>query len=271
MSQTNIQFVPQQASVFLPVPKIMLKNKSEISSIVSPDTFCVRKNLLTDEPFFVECSKQVIVTVHGFAKEIMDNLSKYKLRLELLRYKKKSAEKWDNFKRSGFCHPSYGFLNRTGSHTHGGKHTFVGPNMAPLRQTEWDVTNFGQQINVTQGIISFLTHGEVKGRDLNSNNVIVSCLFPTGRLKTALSPRFPVSSVLASGKYRFRWSIEDLSDSRGQRLTGPESETVAVGNLYAPFIPDVNNTGSLAVKVNYLHSNKVARAKFKIGGGPLYP
>lgn len=185
------------------------------------------------------------VSVHGLPQEVMGDISKYQPKLELMRYVPKRTTKtgWSRTMRNaGYVHPSHGpGASGNGSHTHGGGHNLPVGTTA-IRHTEWDVTGWGQVIDVTQGLTGFLGMMRVTYRAPSTGAQVFSTLAapcPAGRkLQAVPGRRFPYGGNFAPGYYKFRWSIVDPTDDRGQRLSGPLSDTVAITTEVFPFIPE---------------------------------
>ena len=183
------------------------------------------------------------VSVHGLPDDIMRRLDEYKPQLELMRYVRRRTAK-DNWSRamrnSGYVHPSHG-PHPSGGRTHGGDQASVHLDVRNIRETEWPVTNWGQVIDVTQGITGFLEWAGVPFREPGNQfaNNSADLPVPSGRggLSGILGRRFPYGRRFYPGYYKFRWSILDLSDDRRQRITGPLSDTVSITTEVFPFIP----------------------------------
>lgn len=194
----------------------------------------------------VRVQNPVSVSVHGLPAEVMANLDKYQPKLELLRYvsKRTTRTTWSRTMRNaGYVHPSHGpGASGNGSHTHGGAHSGLPPATTAIRPTEWDVLAWGQVIDVTQGMTGLLHLRDVAYRKASSGletYSTVTCPCPSGRTGYA-NPgrRFPYGAAFRPAYYKFRWSIIDPTDDRGQRLTGPTSDTVSITSEVFPFIPD---------------------------------
>lgn len=202
-------------------------------------------------------------SVHGLPKIILDNLDQYAPKLELLRYVRRRTGHNSfsrNFKNSGYVHPANGPApSGNGSYTHGGGiGNFV--NISAIRPTEWDVTQWGQVIDVTQGLYGFMQLMPVSYRDAALNDLLVTALAPSGsNINTSHGKRFPYAGVYRPAYYRFRWSVLDVTDDRAQRITGALSDTVSLTNSVFPFIPDVTNGAMSTAKLDTRFNGKLGQ------------
>lgn len=186
------------------------------------------------------------VAVHGLPQVVMDNIAEFKPKLELMRYvsKRTTASSWSRTMRNaGYVHPSHGpSPSGNGSHTHGGVHATLPAATVAIRHTEWDVTGWGQVIDVTQGMTGFLYLRGIVYRMPSAGAAqvtnVIDLLCPSGKSWNGLpGRRFPYATPYKPGYYKFRWSVIDPTDDRGQRITGPLSDTVSITTDVFPFIP----------------------------------
>jgi hypothetical protein len=202
----------------------------------------------------VQCLNIASASVHGIPAEILKNLDKYKPKLELIRHvrrRTKAPQFSRNFKSSGYVHPAHmDAPSGQGHHTHGGG-TSLFPNINAIRPTEWDVTNWGQVIDVTQGLHGFMQIGRFNYRDNSGNIVGVEAVHPSGsKINSNMGKRMPYSGIFRPGYYQLRWSIIDPTDLRGQRISGPRSDVIALTNEVFPFIPSIAFNGLATADVD---------------------
>lgn len=214
----------------------------------------------------VTVRSQVSISVHGLPQAIFADLATYQPKLELMRYvrRRTTTDRFSrNFRTNGYVHPSsVAFSNPSGSHTHGGGHPTISGVVTPLRQTEWDVLNFGQVIDVTQGMLGFMHIANVPWRDSLGNQGTTKLVVPSGSsMNGGFGKRYPYAGIYYPGYYKFRWSIIDPSDDRGQRVTGPLSDTVSITTEVFPFIPAAADPfGRAAANLNPAHDFQNLRA-----------
>lgn len=200
----------------------------------------------------VNFQNPVSVSTHGMSFEIMNNQDKYLPQLELMRYVRKrgavSGRFGRSFQNNGYVHPSHGpGPSGNGSHTHGGLQTKVTALTQSLRPTEWAAGDWGTEIDVTQGMLGFLHFIPVTYRDAIFDEQVVEAPVPSGSSSNRRhGKRFPYAGIFRPAYYKFRWSIIDPTDERGQRIHGPLSETVSVTSNKFPFLPeDMYNDGGI--------------------------
>lgn len=203
----------------------------------------------------VKVQNPVTVSAHGLPQVVLENLATYKPQLELMRYVSRRTAT-STFSRgmrnAGYVHPSHAPLpSGTGSHTHGGAHAGIGSSVAAIRPTEWPVTNYGQVIDATQGLTGFLQLHDVYFRDPTGVVAATPLPCPSGRVAQQLPGRtFAYSRPFKPGYFRFRWSIIDPTDPRGQRISGPLSDTVSLTTNVYPFTPHLPIDGLATASVN---------------------
>jgi len=224
----------------LPAPKVTLINAD--SSITRYATQGGPSGNATAK---VVTGHDVRVTVPGIPEEILDNIAKYQPQIELMRYRRKTANSGNAFRSSakaGFVHPSHGPApSGGGKYTHGGDHGGLGgaPATLALRLTEWPVTGPAIALDATQGVLGFMGIFDVRYRDNTGIENVVSALCPHGYSSANRMPgrRFPYARAFTPGYFEFRLSVIDPSDPRGKRIHGPSSTRVVCSNTYFPFIP----------------------------------
>lgn len=236
MTLTNGSLTSKPGAPGLPAPIIRL---AQNSAGFNPEV--ALGSPVSNTSVAVSVANLASVSVHGLPQEIMDDLARYVPKLELLRYVSRRTAKFQfsrNFRNSGYIHPAHGpSPSGNGSHTHGGGIS-NSPVINAIRPTEWDVTNWGQVIDVTQGIFGFLQMSSVYWRDSVGALNLLDVLRPSGSgISDGFGRRFAYSGAYKPAYYRFRWSIIDPTDPRGQRITGPQSEKLSVTNEVHPFIP----------------------------------
>jgi hypothetical protein len=238
MSGTSIHTALRaKAGVSLPAPVVRLgKNETGFQPLVSDGP------LPNDKVRKVDAKNIVTVSVHGIPQLVLDDLAKYKLQLELIRYKHRSTVSQAfarSFKTSGYVHPAHGPApSGNGSYTHGGGVSQFS-NINAIRETEWTVTHYGQLIDVTQGMHGFMMYNTFAYRDNTGNIIDAAGVMPAGRgNNTRFGKRMPYSGRFRPGYYTFRWSIIDPSDRKGQRIYGPESKTISLTTEVFPFLPE---------------------------------
>lgn len=183
------------------------------------------------------------VSVHGLPQAVMDDLGAFKPKLELMRYVSTRSRQQGigrNWTTNGYVHPSHGPApSGNGSHTHGGIHS-ASAGLAAIRPTEWDVANWGQVIDVTQGMHGFMVMRRVAYRMPSTglqNTGVIDAVVPSVNTSVSFGRRFPYGRNFRPGYFKFRWSIIDPTDDRGQRITGPLSDTVSLSAEIFPFLP----------------------------------
>lgn len=231
MSGTSGSLATSTGGITLPAPVLR-----RASSLLAPPALYIEEAGAATQ---VNTLSIVTASVHGFPDEIMQNLAQYQPQLELLRYvPRRTREPFRNrsIVGGGYVHPSHGpAASGNGHHTHGGVHTKTAAVMA-IRPTEWAVMNWGQVIDVTQGMFGFMRGMFIQYRDPTGNGATLWATTAAPQ-KAVIGTRFPYSSAFRPGYYRFRWSIIDPSDARGQRISGPLSDTVSVSTAVFPFSP----------------------------------
>lgn len=241
MSATAASLSSSPAGIMLPAPVVRAGG-----SLVTYQT--VKGPPSTGNITDVDVVNPVTVSVHGLPQQVMDDIETFKPQLELMRYvsKRTNANAWSRTMRNaGYVHPSHGPApSGNGSHTHGGLQAGVAPATRGIRPTEWPVTNWGQVIDVTQGMTGHMNLRPIQFRVASAGvettaNVDLIC--PSG-LGGSSRPgrRFPYGKFYRPGYYKFRWSVIDITDPRGQRITGPLSDTVSLTTEVFPFLPDVS-------------------------------
>lgn len=171
-----------------------------------------------------------------------------KVQLELLRYSRRVAGINKNNGASGqqrqWVHPSHGPNPANGNWTRGGAHSAVSPAVASLRQTEWSVVN-ANVIDVTQSMFGFMATRDIAYRspaatapDYQPDLSVQGVSTVANAKMRRPGGRFAYAPAFHAGLFRFRYSIVDTNDSRSPRISGPESEIVAVNTEVFPFHTD---------------------------------
>jgi hypothetical protein len=259
MSNTAINAKAKQAAASLPAPRIKIQ---KLQNGQKYDIGFVAASQSSLESVTVRKTCQA--TVYGIPEEIMKNLSKYQLQLELLRYANGKKSK------AGYKHPSNVASGLPlGGRTHGGMQNVSGT--LSLRQSEWAVTNYGQVIDVTSALFGYMFFGEIRYRDNTGNLNVIEGIYPFRTTKT-FGKRFAYSRLFTPARFRFRWSVLDLTDARKQRIFGPVSDVVTVSSLIFPFIPDLPiaagpYAGSSTASINAKYDPRLA--SMWIGDGRL--
>lgn len=239
MSGTNASYFAGGASAALPAPVVRLGK-----NFAGTPYQAAKAPLAGGNVAAIVATNIATVSVHGLPAAVMDDLATYQPQLELLRYvsvRSRSTRFSRAYLNGGYVHPSHGpGASGGGHHTHGGAHTSVPAAIQAIRPTEWAVANWGQVIDVTQGMHG-LMHIEAINYRLPSLGAMVTStldvLVPSGATTRSFGRRFPYDGTFRPGYFRFRWSIIDPTDSRGQRVTGPLSDTVSLTNEVFPFVP----------------------------------
>ena len=179
---------------------------------------------------------------------VYDLPSGVKVQLELERYSRRVAGIYQNNGASGkqrqWVHPSHGPNPANGNWTRGGEHSAVSPAIKSLRQTEWSVVNT-DVVDVTQPMLGFMAIRDIQYRSHAATSPDYQPDLSVQGISTVASAkmhrpgkRFAYAPAFHAGLFRFRYSIVDANDSRSPRISGPESEIVAVSTEVFPFIID---------------------------------
>ena len=235
MTASAVQNAP---TVGLPAPKIRLW-QGDGTTVQTADAFPSTNATVAVTPLV-----RVQAVILNVPESIITGTT-FDLRLELLHYRRRKTSanslSGSGLKEASYRHPSNAVaVSGNGSHTHGGDQGGISPAVQAIRQSEWPVTAHGQVIDVTAGMHAFMALGQVRYRDPAGVEQTFLALMPCGRSSPSMNnrQRYPYSPTFYPGYYRFRLSVIDPSDPRGQRLTGPASETVSLTNHIFPFRPD---------------------------------
>lgn len=222
--------IPSTTLPSLPTPKPRVNGLSDGGLVVQVPVGSSAGSTFTNVTF----TQQVEVTVPNIPQLLLDDPS-FDLRLELMRYRRKTAYDGSSAYKC-YVHPSNApATSGDGNHTHGGEHGGSSSAVAALRVTEWQLTSHGQVTDVSQSMASFMIWKDVEYRTATGSGN-VNCLCPsTGNTKNVTYYRFPYQAIYSPGYFKFRCSIVDPTDERGQRLTGPESEVVSITSERHPF------------------------------------
>lgn len=170
------------------------------------------------------------------------------VQLELLRYRRRNAgingSNGASGKQRGWVHPSNGPAPVNGSWTRGGAHSGCSPAVEALRVTEWAVANT-DVVDVSQSMLGFIASRDIAYRSPAATapdyqpDLSVQGISTVANAKMRRpGGRFAYAPAFHAGLFRFRYSIVDTNDSRSPRISGPESEIVAVSTEVFPFIID---------------------------------
>lgn len=243
---------PAKVTPGLPAPRVQVRRTSAPNAVQVQNT--------SFQNAAVRMVHAVLVTTHGLSVDVINNPA-YKVQLELLRYvRRRRSTSGDpanaSRQKAGFVHPSHGpAASGNGSHTHGGTHSATlnfGPAIIPFRLTEWKVTDLQQTVDVSQGCAAFMVRAPVAYRDPAGDMPNIQAVYPiSNRGSNARMGRtYGYAGLFTPGYFKFRWSIIDPADPRGQRTHGPLSETVAISSEVFPFVTDVMNGGKATVTIN---------------------
>ena len=250
----------QSSASGLPVPNITLASPVKYAgTLLNPNSVGYTFSSTGDK---IECASMPLFSAMNLPAQLMINESD--LRLELMLYKREAGGQNSAGKRkeSGYKHPTHSgdqFNTSLGgpqtpalpnSRYRGGRNT----QNTPIR-TEWRVTNNGQQILVdTLG--DFLVAKQIGYRDANGQQQNLDAYVQTNtRAHSGSQSRVPLnvfgySPMFKPLYFRFRFSITDQSDARAQRITGPESQTIAFSSSVFPFAVNEEQTFSLGAVCN---------------------
>lgn len=179
---------------------------------------------------------------------VYDLPSGVKVQLELERYSRRNAGinsgNGQSGKYRGWVHSSHGPNPANGNWTRGGEHSAVSPAIKSLRQTEWSVVNT-DVVDVTQSMLGFIASRDIAYRSPAATSPDYQPDLSVQGISTVANAkmrrpgkRFAYAPAFHAGLFRFRYSIVDANDSRSPRISGPESEIVAVSTEVFPFIID---------------------------------
>jgi len=214
------------SSIVLPVPKVRLQSpRAGVASVM--------QTAWSGQPVEVFNMPEIV------AVDIADELlaPELGLQLEILRYRRGTRNSVSSgYNGSGYVHPSHHVngSHRNGTFWRGGRHNDH-PNGYVPRPTEWSVTAKNQIITMLD-IASFVRLESVAWRDATGTDNLVNCLVPT-----YTSPRSFQRAKRHYGKlytpnyFVFRYSVIDLSDPRGNRISGGISRAVKMTHKIHPF------------------------------------
>ena len=250
----------QSSASGLPVPNITLASPAKYAStLLNPNGVDYTFSSAGDK---VSVASLPLFSAMNIPAQLMTDDSD--LRLELMIYKRESGGQNAAGKRkeSGYKHPTHsGDIGTTSlggpqtpalsnSRYRGGRNTQNTPT-----RTEWRVTNNGQQILIdTLG--DFLVAKQIGYRDANGQQQLLDAYVQTNtRAHSGGQNRVPLnvfgySPMFKPLYFRFRFSITDQSDVRAQRITGPESQTIAFSSSVFPFAVNEEQTFSLGAVCN---------------------
>ena len=244
----------------LPVPNITLASPIKYAGTpLNPNGVGYTFSATGDK---VDCASLPLFSAMNLSAQLMTAESD--LRLELMIYKRESGGQNSAGKRkeSGYKHPTHS--GDIGTTSLGGPQTIALPKtryrggnnaQGTLTRTEWRVTNNGQQILIdTLG--DFLIARQIGYRDANGQQQLLDAYVQTNtRAHSGSQSRVPLnvfgySPMFKPLYFRFRFSVTDQSDPRGQRITGPESQTIAFSSSVHPFAVNEEQTFSLGAVCN---------------------
>ncbi len=224
----------------LPTPKVQLYVPNNPAGL-----FVAKDGSSSGGTTSVVAKRYVKVTVPGIPSSILENAADYQPMVELLRFVPKKAREnastGNGNKAAGFVHPSSAAaVSGNGSFTHGGGHGGTSSALQALRVTEWAITNGNDAIDVTQGILAFMSNTDVSYRDAGGTSATIRVTTAESCFKTSwynIGSRFPYSRRFGPGRFIFRLSVRDLNDARQKRIHGPNSAIVLCSNNVFPFNP----------------------------------
>jgi len=159
------------------------------------------------------------------------------LQLEILRYRRGGRHNSKSgYNGSGYVHPSHHVNgeHRDGTFWRGGRHNDHSNGYVP-RPTEWSVTAKNQVISMSD-IASFVRLVNVEYRDSTGNASAVKCFVPTYSCsKSVGNSKRHYAKVYTPSYFCWRYSIIDLSDPHGNRVSGAISRVVKMTHRRHPF------------------------------------
>lgn len=173
--------------------------------------------------------------------------------------------------RGGYAHGAHYVPSGDGSWTRGGTHRdSVGNLLTISRQTEWGPSQNGELIDVTAGPWSYMQISPCQYRDPTAtskfaNNAVPVLTSTLLQRRSYVPPRHKSHCNFAYGRFAFRWAITDLSDTHSpqQRLSGPLSPIITVGQAVHPFVDEWIDWGAgmhKAATLNPASSENVGKA-----------
>lgn len=242
MSGTSASIVNKNAGFFLPVPHIVLANLLNSGQGVNPQSNPFSYTSTAGDKLAV--IRMPLFSAVDLPKLLFDN----DLRLELLWYRNEVTRQRGGGS-AGYRHPTHSPAGGTIDDPTGSAppaailptSRFRGNGSTNEKQvSEWSINKNGQKFHIAT-LAHFFTIENIDYRDVTGGISTIELFVPRNRAAYGLSASHKLkgySNRYRNNYFRFRFSIADPSDLRA-RITGPETQTIVMGNSTFAFSQDV--------------------------------